>query len=344
MHEPLVFPRKKGKKRYFLAVIVIILLISPLSAYQITGNIMGKIVQLQDKNTLLKIISPQGKKYSDAIIPLNFTSDYRLKSCLLSVDSVLQHIECRNQSVISKEYEYTPSLLWYHFNGDLSDSSGNENMGYVSGARFKEGKFNQSLYFDGKSFVEVSNSPILDGSSEITIELWVKPVLGKRASLVNKYVYDYSIPINERVYELDITVEGHVQFALSSDGTSDGTVWLKSSTRIPNNTWTHIAVTSDGETMKIYINGKQDKNTAEAPSIIHTSPFNLYIGAWRYSLTEMDVYFTGYIDELRILNRCLTADEVQSDYALGSGEHTLTLSTQIEDKWVSETVYFSIGD
>ncbi|HID43459.1 MAG TPA: LamG domain-containing protein [Archaeoglobaceae archaeon] len=333
---------KRQKNNLLIAVLVIILLITVASAYEITGNIKGKIVSPTDNDVFLKIISPQSKKYTSRLISLNFTSNYESKSCILSVDSVNQSIECVNQSVISSEYESLPSSLWFHFNGDLTDSSGNENTVYTSGVEFVEGKFSYSLYFDGKGFIEVSNSPILDGSNEITIELWVKPVLGKRSSLVNKYVYDYSIPINERVYELDITPDGYIQFALSSDGTTNSTVWLKSAKKIPNNTWTHIAATSDGEIMKIYINGKQDENTADAPEIIHTSPFNLYIGAWRYSLTDMDCYFTGYIDELRIINRCLTDDEIESDYALGNGEHSITLSTKVGNRWESVTVNFSV--
>jgi len=344
MYKSLIFRIKKSKKNYFLAAaLIVVLLVSITSAFEITGNIRGKIVQLQE-STILNIISPQSKEYSSNIIPLIFTSDYQLKSCILSVDSVTQNIECESQPVISNEYKETDSSLWFHFNGDLTDFSGNGNTGYLSGTEFRDGKFDKSLYFDGKSFVEISNSPILDGSNEITIELWVKPILGKRSSLVNKYIYDYSIPINERVYELGITPNGYIRFALSSDGTISGTVWLMSSKKIPNNTWTHIAATSDGETMKIYINGEQDINTAEAPSVIHSSPFNLYIGAWRYSLTGMGSYFTGYIDELRILNRCLDSKEILSDYALGSGEHSITLSVQIDEEWVSENVNFFINE
>jgi len=42
----------------------------------------------------------------------------------------------------------------------------------------------------------------------------------------------------------------------------------------------HIAVTSDGQKKKIYINGQQDDVTEDAPKKIHASAANLNIGAW----------------------------------------------------------------
>jgi len=50
--------------------------------------------------------------------------------------------------------------------------------------------------------------------------------------------------------------------------------------------------------MRIFINGEQAPNTAVAPHSIHSSPYNLYIGAWQWSPTDMDTYFNGEIDEL----------------------------------------------
>lgn len=293
----------------------------------------------------ITILSPENNRiYKTKIIPFNFISDNPLDTCILSVDNTAnQTIDCQNQSVISREYEPIQASAWYHFNGNALDSSGNNNNGVINGAEFTLGKFGSGLYFDGNDYVEVNDSPSLDGFDEITIEVWVKPILGQRGSIVNKYLYDYSIPINERVYELDITADGHVNFALSSNGTSAGTVWLKSANTIPNNTWTHIVATSDGNTMRIYINGEQDPNTAVAPSSIHSSSYNLYIGAWKYSPTDMDDYFVGKIDELRILNRSLSQEQIISDYALGVGEHSITLcGRDTAGNWNSSTVYFTI--
>jgi len=298
---------------------------------------------------VITLQSPENKIYNTNIIPLNFTvtADEPLDTCLLSVDSTPNQTlpNCQNLSVISKEYEPTSgTAAWWHFNGDAADSSGNTNHGTVTGASFVAGKFGSTLYCDGNDYVVVNDSSTLDGFNEITIETWVKPILGARGSIVNKYLYSYTIPINERVYELDISADGHVSFALSSNGTGAGTVWLTSNGTVNNNTWTHIAAaTSDGTTMRIFINGEQDPNTAVAPHSIHSSPYNLYIGAWQWSPTDMDTYFNGEIDELRILNRCLSAEQIKSDYALGEGSHSVTVYVNdTAGNWNSSTVGFGI--
>ena len=95
--------------------------------------------------------------------------------------------------------------------------------------------------------------------------------------------------------------------------------------------------------MRIFINGEQDPNTAVAPHSIHSSPYNLYIGAWQWSPTDMDTYFNGEIDELRILNRCLSAEQIKSDYALGEGSHSVTVYVNdTAGNWNSSTVGFGI--
>jgi len=296
----------------------------------------------------ITIQSPQPIIYSNKIIPLNFFANEPLDTCLLSVDSTLNQTlpNCENLSVISKEYEATSgTAAWWHFNDNAEDSSGNGNHGTVNGASFVDGKFSSGLSFNGNDWVEVNDSDSLDGFNEITIEAWVKPILGARGSIVNKYLYNYTIPINERVYELDIGADGHVNFALSSNGTGAGTVWLTSDGVVNNNTWTHIAATSDGTTMRIFINGEQDPNTTVAPSSIHSSPYNLYIGAWQWSPTDMGIYFNGEIDELRILNRALTGEEILEDYALRNGSHSVTVyGNDTAGNWNSSTVYFGIGE
>lgn len=326
-----------------IAVFVSILLISGASsAYEVMGKISGWILsEVENDNSLIKIDSPESRIYTENRIPLKFSTE--LIDCILKVDDTAnQTISCENQSVISREYEDEKCSLWYHFNDNLIDYSGNNNSALIDGADFAEGKFGSSLYFDGNSFVEVSNSPSFD-LVNITIEVWVKPELGQRGSIINKYVYDYTIPINERVFELDITEEGHIQFALSSDGTVSGTEWLRSARTVEDGVWTHIAVTSDGDKMRIYINGEQDENTADAPEVIHSSPFNVYIGGWRTSFTDMNTYFRGSIDELRVLNRSLTQEEILSDYALGSGEHSLSIFAFNYGDWESSEVHFVIN-
>ena len=197
------------------------------------------------------------------------------------------------------------------------DSSGNNNNGtLIDNPDWVDGKIGKALEFNGSTnYVEINDSDSLDGFDEITIEAWVKPILGQRGAVVSRYLYDYNIPINERVYELTVEQGGTIGFALSSDGSS--ATWLESNNTVQNNEWNHIAAVSDGNTMRIYINGEQDPNTKAAPASLHSSSYNLQIGTWEYSPNQRDTYFNGVIDEVKIYNRALSAEEIKADYEAG---------------------------
>ena len=292
---------------------------------------------------IITILSPENRTYSTKIIPLHFTANEPLSACVLSVDATANQTlqTCQNLSVISREYEERAGTVgWWHFNGNAYDYSGNGNNGTIYGASFVHGKFGEALKFDGiDDWVEVKD-PTMEGN-EITIEAWIylNNITGEY-SIVNKYVYAGA---NERSYILTVE-DGVIWFGLSSDGTWSNTTFLNSSKKIMNNTWTHIAAISDGKTMKIFINGVQDPSTKPAPAEIHDSPYDLYIGRWMYS-TEGDwtYAFDGIIDEIRILNRALSEEEIESDYALGKGRHSVTVyGKDLAGNWNSSTVYFNI--
>jgi hypothetical protein len=73
--------------------------------------------------------------------------------------------------------------------------------------------------------------------------------------------------------------------------------------------WTHIAVVRTSETIvQFYINGLFDNEVTTYTATGGAG--NLYIGSWgNYSR-----YFRCVIDELRILNRSLTVDEIYEDF------------------------------
>ena len=74
------------------------------------------------------------------------------------------------------------------------------------------------------------------------------------------------------------------------------------------NTWTHLAATYDGATLRLYRNGTQVATRAVSGAIT-TSDSPLRIGG---NLVWGE-YFDGLIDEVRIYNRVLTATEIQTD-------------------------------
>jgi len=77
---------------------------------------------------------------------------------------------------------------------------------------------------------------------------------------------------------------------------------------LPVNTWTHLAATFDGATVRLFVNGVQVASQAQPTPLANTTG-TLQIGADSYP-TE---YFAGRIDEVRVYNRALSATQIQSD-------------------------------
>ena len=71
-----------------------------------------------------------------------------------------------------------------------------------------------------------------------------------------------------------------------------------SGTLLPTNTWSHVAATWDGVTLRLYVNGVQVGSRAAAGTLLTTSnPLRIGGNANRGE------YFAGTIDEVRVYDR-----------------------------------------
>src|SRR5207248_1621486 len=85
---------------------------------------------------------------------------------------------------------------------------------------------------------------------------------------------------------------------------------------LPVNSWSHVAVTYDGASLRLYVNGTQVASQAQTGNLI-TSTNPLQIGGD----STYGQFFQGTIDEVRVYNVALTATQIQSDMvtAIGGG-------------------------
>ncbi len=192
------------------------------------------------------------------------------------------------------------------------------------------------MQFDSiDDYIEVPASASLDGiTNEITLTAWVNISIGTRQTMLDRFLCG---AVNERSFEFDIDTTGEVNFSLCGDGSVGDSVWLKSVGVVSSDTWTHLAATSDGTTMKIYINGVPDLNTGIPPSGIHVSAANLNIGRWLYSSPNDWYYpFNGKLDEVRIYNRALSESEIKKLAALPNASNPSPADGALySDIWVT---------
>lgn len=92
--------------------------------------------------------------------------------------------------------------------------------------------------------------------------------------------------------------------------------WTNSSDAVALNDWSHIALTYDGTTQRLYVNGQPSGVSTSLTGNIDTRTSGIVIG--RDTSSGGRMYFDGAIDDARLYNRALSASEVAGLYAAGA--------------------------
>ena len=184
----------------------------------------------------------------------------------------------------------------------VAGASGNGNVGAIANATWATtGKYGKALSFDGSTArVNVANSASLQLTSAMTMEAWANP-----AAVTN--AWQDVIYKGDDNYYLEATSDRTRRPAGGaiiggSYGEATGTAALTA------NTWAHLALTYDGTTVRLYVNGNQVASTAKTGTI-RTSTNQLQIGGD----SIYGQYFQGLIDEVRVFNVARTQAQIQSD-------------------------------
>ena len=184
------------------------------------------------------------------------------------------------------------------------DATGKSHTGSVSGATWiTAGMYGKALSFDGvNDWVTVADANDLDLTNGMTLEAWVRPaaLTGWKTVVMKEgttTTLAYSLYANHSNPRPAITVR-----ISNVDRSAVGT------SAVPLNTWTHLAATYDGATLRLYVNGVLAGSRGQTGNIL-TSSRALRIGG----NAVWGEYFKGVIDDVRIYNRALSATEIQAD-------------------------------
>jgi Concanavalin A-like lectin/glucanases superfamily/Domain of unknown function (DUF1929)/Bacterial Ig domain/Kelch motif len=222
-------------------------------------------------------------------------------------DAALNSSQATVDVVVSNTSQ-TPSGLVaaYGFNEGIgvqvTDASGQANTGTISSATWTTtGKFGAALSFNGtSSWVTVADAASLDLTTGMTIEAWVNPAAGTGWRTV--VLKENAGGLAYALYAANNASRPAGFVHTSADAGLNGT------SAVPLSTWTHLALTFDGTTLRMFVNGVQVSSVAVAGAAVVTSN-GLRIGG----NSIWGEYFRGLIDEVRIYNRALAASEIQTD-------------------------------
>ena len=184
----------------------------------------------------------------------------------------------------------------------VRDSSGYRNDGAATDLSWVDGRIGKAGSFNGSSsYVNCENDGSLMPTSEITVESWIYPTSFSGA------IHEDNIASNEDNGYCLRTGNGYPNFVIRGAGN-----WREaiSEEQININNWYHLIGTFNGTQVKIYVNGIL-KRTLDYSGSITASTTDLFIGRFGYSAER---WFTGLIDEVRIYNRALSAEEIKAHF------------------------------
>ena len=203
----------------------------------------------------------------------------------------------------------TPPVAAYSFDEGAGsaahDSIGNYDGALKNGAEWTgAGKFGSAIRFDGvNDLVTVTNTSGLDFPKTFTLEAWVRPEKAKKWNSVltkeTSTFISYQLHAQGEKEAPAAYVAKDAESAYSINGTS----------LLPLNQWSYLALTSDGSTLRLYVNGSQVASVPSGP--VYTGSGALHIGG-NVRFGEEDA-FQGVIDEVRIYDRTLTGSEISND-------------------------------
>lgn len=210
-------------------------------------------------------------------------------------------------------------LLYYHFDGNMIDSSENQLHG-ISNASFTEDRFgiaNSAIHFNGyDQYLDFPpNKPILKPELPVSFALWI--------------LFEDEAPFVTQIFTTDFDQNNHTgtwisntHYGALSCGYGDGSGWCSIDTRrskycstiLNSNTWYFvIVIIRDTLDMSVYLNCTEEEGYYEGyGGPLAYTDCQGSLGRKDAMATYPPDYFLGAMDDFRYWNRELTSNEVDS--------------------------------
>jgi hypothetical protein len=214
--------------------------------------------------------------------------------------------------------DITTGLLVYYTLDDnagnitIADSSGNSHTGTASAntsVMHSTGHKNGAFTFDGSSQYVDSGYVWSASDHNLTVAAWINfSSPNDNYSIISSY-----LGFGDGIISLNSDVIGRLSAGLN-DSTGSSISVQTSKVGLNDGNWHHVAMTQDGTTLKIYLDGSFD-GSASSTSLngnyagVHAG--DIFVGGSGTGSGR----FQGTVDEVRIYNRALSAADITALYA-----------------------------
>lgn len=225
-------------------------------------------------------------------------------SCKVTDSENLTTLEKKRILIKSPGTGMAPALIYFPFDGDTRDYSGNDFHATSSGVEAitdARGQPDKAFQFNsGQDIIQLANRPALNFQDKITISCWLN------LSELSEEAFAISHGSWEERWKISVIPSKKIRWTIKTDkGIRD----LDSSLPIHLNQFYHVTAVYSGYSMELYINGMLDSFLAHTGSV-QTSGKSLTIGRKDENTTRYS--WTGILDEIKIFQTGLLPGQIDS--------------------------------
>jgi len=185
----------------------------------------------------------------------------------------------------------------------IRDKSRHGNHGTCYGAKIiQTNEQIPVMNFDGNGHIDCGNNESLNITDAITIETYVNIKLMVNQKIITRVTGSGWGAIVYQMYVSDGKIGWKVYNGLLYG------MNIVESDAIETNKWYHVVGTFDISYVKIYVNNVKYETSNTIGTLMSNPLIHTRIGTWVTSN-----YFHGFINELRIYNRALSAEEIRGN-------------------------------
>lgn len=197
------------------------------------------------------------------------------------------------------------SIVYFPFDRDAKDHAEHCEASTIGTLPHGPGVKGQAARFDATQYVEFADSQPLERDRPFTLSVWILPGSSPQGCVASKMSSDSEA----RGFEI-LWYKSQPRINLAHRYGSDGIEVVAKQT-FGGGQWRHLAVTYDGSSkaagLKVYVDGKPSevdvRRDALTGSVATSEP-------WRIGWKGTGIGFEGSIDEVRLLDRVLSPEEI----------------------------------